>query len=193
MTEDWEKLGADWQRPDRTEDANLASLSARVRARTRRLFVLVVAEALLSLGMLTVAVLLLLQRRDAAAVFWASALGVALVVTWAFTLHNRRNLWRTAGERPADYVRLNMDRARAALRTVWFARLFVAVAWTGYAVLYLMGYFAHSTAGFQPVIWGSGAAYSLAILLWSEWYRRRAQRELRVMREVERSLSGDAA
>jgi hypothetical protein len=183
-----------WQAADAApEPSAREALLRRAKRRSRGLVLLAASEAVLSAGVLVF--LAWLVRRSPYPVDWALAAGLALLTVGAlaFSLWNRRGVWRAPAETTAALLAFSLARARRRLRGLragWWllgAELALFVPWIW---LHLVEKTGAPPAGADLVwsygflaVWIGGAAAILAALV--RWSRR----EIRHLEALRRELS----
>lgn len=183
-----------WQAAeDAPEPAAREALLRQVKRRTLGLALLAASEAALTAG--TLALLAWLVRRSPYAVDWALAAGLAFLAlgALAFTVWNRRGVWRAPAETTAALLAFSLARARRrqrGLRAGWWllaAELALFVPWIWLRLVEATG---APPAGADLAwsygflaFWIGGAAAILAALV--RWTRR----EVRHLEALRRELS----
>jgi hypothetical protein len=190
---EWEEWQHVWRSAGPPAPQPTAGLVQRVRSRGRRMLLGFVAESLLAVGLLAYALQTAVRRPDPPTLVWAAAVWLFVLVAWGWSLRSRRGLWRPLGQHPRAYLRLEQQRQRLRLRMVRFARALVASELLFVAAWYAWRLYAHPQSlprgpgryVLQGVLIGS---FTLGVVAWTVWCRRRALRELAVLDQIARSL-----
>jgi hypothetical protein len=189
--DDWDALSAEWRRqtPATSSAAVVAQerLRARVRRHNRGQWIVLASEIALTLGMAAL-VRSLLAQPGGRGVVVAIVFVVVTLFVWSFALWNRRGSWRPLGETTADYLRLSYTRARAGRRSVHFVRAALLVSFAAYGPWFALRLRDGLIEGAEWWRWGFYAAYCAGYLAWCSWYSRRLDRQLAMLREIEREV-----
>ena len=181
-----------WQQLD-TGPATL-DLRRSVSRERLRMAIVVATEALVVVGTLAFATVLVVREPSVEGVLWIGALLVFFAATIAFTVWNRSGLWNATAETTAAYVALRIDPCCARILAARFALVLVIVE-----SLFVLGW--HFVSSWlegltvpanlaRTLLLLAGA--NAAVLLFAHHHQRRAERELEQLRRIRAALSGPA-
>lgn len=185
----WQSMGATWRSDELRTQTLIEVLRRRVRRQTLRLQMIVAAEVLVTLFVLSLTAAAIREMTGVAALRVAV---IALLYTggvWAFALWNRRGIWGSYGESMTDCVSLLRTRAERRVRSAWFSIIVIALASVLVAVQIVAAWSAGSISAWDRAVWTTFAVYSIGLVVWSHWYLRTARRELRELDALSRDLS----
>jgi hypothetical protein len=183
----WQAIGVTWRTDEHRVTTSAEHLAQRVRRQSDRLRLIVVGEIALTVAMLVASGAVIVRNAGASAVRVGLMVVLYTAAVWAFTLWNRRGVWSPYGETTADFVGLLRVRAQRRIRSAWFSQIVISVA----VILVAREIEAAWRAGEITVVdwvWIALGAYSLAVILWSTWYRLQAQREIRQLDALAQDL-----
>ena len=173
-------LKALWTREEPPRRIDVEDLREEVRRRRRRMLVTVAGELVLTLALVALTVVLLgadgpARPRD---VTWLGLLWLTWLIAAGFATWNRWGVWTPSAETARSYLELSVERARRRRRVGTFV---LALASILLALLLFLG-----------EVHLLGLALMAAYVAWAAWYRRRADRDLEAVREIDAEFrSGD--
>lgn len=184
----WQAVGVTW----RTDENRLTTLTEQLAQRVQRQsasFRLILAgEIVLTLAVLVTSGAVIIRKAGSGAVRISALVLLYTAAVWAFTLWNRRGVWEPYGETTVDFVALLRVRAQRRIRSAWFSQVVIVIAALvvsrEIATAWRVG--AVSTV---DLVWIGLGAYSVAVIAWSVWYRRRARREIRELDAITQELA----
>lgn len=197
VDKEWRDLMADWQSEEPAAPAPLSDetrqrIRRKVKSYGRRLVLVTLFEWLGCAA--TLAFIWKESMEQPRTVGTVGFVGTAVLIALAlgFSLWNRRGIWAPATESTLTFVELSLERQRrklAALRfCLWFLAVELAflVPWSVWALL------AKSSALWQWLFaFGWMAGFSILVLVWSAWYRKKTLRETAEWEELRRALSAE--
>lgn len=191
---EWDVLGAEWrdQNPPPDVDGGVAAerLRRQVRRHTRLQWLELASEIALTI-IFTIWGMSLLSEPNGRGVVPAIAIFGMTAFTWIFAMWSRRGSWRPIGESTREYLRLSHARVRAARYAIRFARVVILTSMLSYLPWFAIRLNGGAIPGAEWWRWGFFAVYAAAFLGWCSWKAGGIQRELKLLREVEREL-GDS-
>jgi hypothetical protein len=186
--DDWDTLSVRWRAQLAEAPLAIDGLRRTVHRRHRELLALVSGEVALTAVVLGAVVRLLRGGFNRTSIMTTTLVLLVTVVVWAFTIWNRRGIWRPLSETTTEYLRLSRQRIAAGRRTVIFVRASASVYTVAYGTWFVSRVSRHSLDSDEQVIWLIAAAYCSLLVAWSVWYARRLTRELERIESMERSL-----
>jgi hypothetical protein len=175
---------ADWQDQAAPSPQALERIRRRVRRQSLGMALVLAAELILAAGALIFLLHFALRHPDPMDV--TAMAGFSLLVLWvtAFSLWNRRGLWRPAAETTDAFLALSIDRGRRRLRSLkaggWLlageVALFIPWIWYRLHRRPAAPSLGDALAAYGFLVLVAGVA--VAILVWTG---RRARRELRAL------------
>ncbi len=184
----WRAVGVIWRTDEHRATASTEHLAQRVRRQSDHLRRILAGEIILTLVVLVAAGAAIIQNAGAGAVRVGAMVFLYTAAVWAFTLWNRRGVWKPYGETTADFVALLRVRAQRRIWSAWFSQVVVSVA----LILVSREVEVAWRAGQVSLVdwvWIGLGAYSVAVIVWSVWYRRRARREMRELDALSQDLT----
>ncbi len=181
-----------WQQIDAEPVAlDLRRTVARERV---RMAIVVGSEALVVIGTLALAIVMVVREPSVEGLLWIGSLLLFFAATIAFAIWNRSGLWNAAAETTAAYVALRIDRccarilaARFAVGLVIVESLFV-ICWH-FVGGWMDGLLVPANLA-RTLLLLAGA--SAAVLLFANHHQRRAERELEQLRGIRAALGSTA-
>lgn len=196
---EWRDLMADWQ-SEEPADTVPEPLSDEVRQRIRRkvkrygyrMVLITLFELAGSAAMLAWIWKESMDHPRAVGIVGFAGTAVLIAVALVFSLWSRRGIWAPATESTLTFVELSLERQRrklVALRfCLWFLALELAflIPWSVWALL---------AKPSEPWRWlfafGWMGGFSILLLAWWAWYRRKTLRETAEWEELRRVLDGE--
>lgn len=190
--DDWQDWAAQWQRQPVVD---IERLQRGVLNKRRRMLAMVVFEAVASMIAVGQCAWLLASRPvDPRWKLFALGAMVLVTVLWVVSLWLRKGTWRAAGERVADLLRLQAQRARAGIRLAQLQLWALGVVVGGSIVL--------AWPSLQPSAWmhdaalrrlllvqiGANAPIVLGGVVFCLWYIRRQRRRLARIAQLKADL-----
>lgn len=154
--DDWSQLGIAWRAREMSPPVD--ALRRRVRAQTRRLYGLVMVEALVTITAVIAIVATLIRSNDLESRLIAAGLGLFTVAVCGFAIRNRRGIWRATGDTTAAYLALERDRLLRRIASARFAWR-VSVAGLGPLIALLITRVARSGWSPEALIILAGSIY----------------------------------
>lgn len=189
--QEWSEIGALWQAQPVTP-IDPARLRSKVAARSRRLVAMAVAEVASFALVSWVVLRFLLPKPTLQAIDWlvlALAAIAALFTAWA--IHDRRGLWRHHGLGPEALVRLEIDRARGAIR-YWRANTGVvglmALVFTAIAAGQYAGWLPPPRRGAWWWLLAASAVMLGSTIAFERWRTTRLKQRLEKLSELARQM-----
>ena len=188
---EWRDLMTDWQseEPAAVSDETRQRIRRRVKRYGYRMMLITLFEVVGCAATLAWIWKESLDEPRAVGIVGFAGTAVLIAVALGFSLWNRRGIWAPATESTLTFVELSLERQRRKLVALrfcpWFLALELAflVPWSVWALL------AKSS---EPWKWffafGWMGGFSLLLLFWWVWYRRRTLREMAEWEELRRAL-----
>jgi len=195
LDREWARLSRTWRGLEAREagEADYGALMTWVRQwrarHRRRLLWITAAEVGITLLMAGAVLWVLLRWREPVSIAFAAAAVVHAMIVWAFTLWNRRGLWRPLGETTRDYLSTALLWSRRQMQAAGFTAVLVSVEmvvvllWAG-----LASPAARPVTPWSGFGWVGPAAITVVALGWALWYRNRARVRLTALERLRRSL-----
>lgn len=189
----WQALGVTWRTDEHRALPLAQRVAERVHTQSKRLRLILASEIAITIVMLAASFAIVARYNTAGTVRVGAMVLLYTAAVWAFTLWNRRGVWRPYGETTADFVQLLRVRAQRRIRSARFSQLVIGLA------IILVGreveavWRAGSASVWERGVWLVFAVYSVVVIGWSIWYERGARREVRELAEFERQLGAEAA
>ncbi len=171
--ENWEALERTWRAREFPVPA-AGAIRRRLGRKRLRLAATWVMDAILTAGLIALMIHEAITSPGPRTWVLASAVFVLLVIALAFSVVNRRGLWRDATADLDSYVRHGLQHCRSRLRTVQFAWWLFAAE-----VIFIAGYgigFGLSAGAWAVIAAGLGG-FALGMAAWTAWFRRRVLAE----------------
>jgi len=197
---EWRQLTSAWHAeagPAPAPPSN-AALRAKVRRQGWRLVALAVSEVVFAVAMMAFLVRISLAEREPSLTVATVFVAFFFVVTFAFTVRNRRGLWRADAESTVAHAELVRRRCLGRLRTVRFSfallaaqALFLA-AWMPWRILSTPRL---AERGLEPYLVGFGVLVAVVVVysVVLSWMGRRSRRELAEVETLLDQLEGRAS
>ncbi len=189
----WQAVGITW----RTDEHRALTMSERVAQRvhrqSRRLRLILAGEIALTIVMLVMSFTIVARYNAAGTLRVGAMVLLYTAAVWAFTLWNRRGVWRPYGETTAEFVELLRVRAHRRIRSARFTQVVIGVA------VILVGreveavWRAGSASTWERGVWTAFAVYSVGMVAWSIWYELKARREVRELADFQRQLRAEVS
>lgn len=122
----------------------------------------------------------------------AAGVWILFAIVWTFAVMNRRGTWNPEQATTAAFIDLSLRRCRRRLSAAWFGVCFYAVE-----MALILTWIYHHNSRRGPVgvaaflsshtaigVW----IFTLLLLAWLVWYRRRRLAELEYLRNLQRQL-----
>lgn len=126
--DDWAPFVADWHSTPRDDIARVDEVRRRIHRQTVRLYLMVAGEVLISVTALGIIAGALINARDWPTRVLALALLLSSVSVWAFSIRNRRGIWRPAAETLEGFRMLERRRLQRRLASARFAQRYSLVS-----------------------------------------------------------------
>jgi hypothetical protein len=178
---DLDELRSVWRGEPAPDAASLQALRREARVQTRRLYATVIVECLGTVAAAVLFVWLAGGAATAAGRFAYIAVGVLALAVQVWMLWLRRNVLRARAAAPREYLALQAQRSRVALRLAWLALVGGPV---GVAIGLALGRWAPSAGVAAAVDVGGRGTIGLlvlgfaAMLAYAAWVVRRERRRL---------------
>jgi hypothetical protein len=186
---EWDALEELWRTEERVAPFDETALRRRIGAQTRRMWYITAMEAVIVVATLLAS--LFAVRRDPTrfTMAWTASVWVFTLFVWEFAMWNRRGVWKPFGATAAAFVQLMRERAKRKIRVVWFCRVVIPVSNVAFLPIAIARYRAQGLENFRTALMVVFLLYSAGVVIWSVWYRRQAERELRDAAELEQRVS----
>jgi lysylphosphatidylglycerol synthetase-like protein (DUF2156 family) len=185
-----------WRRAWQSEAPAMPDLAAKVKQQSRRLWMLLAGEILVTAVIGGCAIALAVRIRRADFNVLAAAVWVFLGVAWAYALRSRRGCWAPAALDTAAFLDISIRRVRAAIATAAFGVL-LAVCELLFSFAWIYRYKSHESALSLGAFLASPtviavAVFTVALAACAAWYRRRKRIELAWLLKLRREASEPA-
>ena len=191
---EWDGLATQWTAAGSDEPDLRRDLRRTVRRQSIRLAILTVSEGLLVLALLLLSAVVATTDGRAVMSVWAAAIWILAATAWGFSLWNRRGSWKPAGLSTAAFLEVRHRRAVMKLRTVRFARWLLAaevlflIPWGAWEYLSAPERIA-ADPGLYILRYGLISLCVVVAVVWTIWYRRVADAEIRSLQTLRNSLA----
>ncbi len=183
---DWQDWGTAW-RQGGTVSLPEAGIRLVVERQTRRLRFTLAMECLVTVLVGVGVLWIVLAERTTAALVWGAAAVLHAAVVWIFTLWNRRGTWRPLSQAVGDYLALALARCEREARAARFGFWLVVSESAAVMAWVLASPRATEPAG-PDWWWIPPTGVTAAVVGWTVWFGRRANRQAAKLRELARQL-----
>lgn len=191
VDKEWRDLMMDWQSEEAVPPPLPDEIRRKVKRHGYRMLLLTLFEIAGCAALLAWIWNESLDQPRAIGTVGFAGTAVLMAVALAFSLWNRRGVWAPATESTLTFIELSLERQRRKLVALrfcpWFLALELAflIPWSVWALL---------SRPFEPWRWlfafGWMGGFSLLVLVWWVWYRRRTRRETAEWKALQRELHG---